>query len=368
MAWRTSRKRYIPALQFPTFAFQNRSIMNLYKATALLIIFCLTLGLLIVGKDFLIPIVIALGGWFFFNAVANILGKIKIRRRVMPLWVRYVIASGSIVLFTYLIVQIISANVVQLSYQIVFYEENFQNLQASLKERLGLENANVLSPEVMSRFKLDSIFLRLLESFTSLVGNTLLIIIYLIFLLLEQHLFGKKLRLIFTGKSAMVMAVNIEKIKRTIESYILLKTLISLLTGLLSYVIMRIIGVDFALFWAFLIFLLNYIPNIGSMIATLFPALLCLVQFDTLAPALIVFFGIGTVQFAVGNLLEPRIFGKSLNLSALTVILALTFWGMIWGIIGMFLCVPITVALLIILNNFEDTRPFAILLSDDGEI
>jgi AI-2 transport protein TqsA len=342
--------------------------MNLYKATALLIIFCLVLALLIVGKDFLIPIVIAMGGWFFFNAVANVLGKLKIRRRVMPLWLRYLFAGGAIVLFAYVVVQIISANVVQLRNQIGFYEENFRNLQNLLKEQLGLESANLLSPEVMSRFDLDSIFLRLIESFSSLVGNTLLIFIYLVFLLLEQHLFGKKLQMVFTGHSTRVMAVNIEKVKRTVESYILLKTLISLLTGLLSYVIMRIIGVDFALFWAFLIFLLNYIPNIGSMVATLFPALLCLVQFETILPALIVLFGIGTVQFAVGNLVEPRIFGKSLNISGLAVVLALTFWGSVWGIIGMFLCVPITVVLLIILNSFEETRPFAILLSDDGEI
>ena len=342
--------------------------MNLYKATALLIIFCLVLALLIVGKDFLIPIVIALGGWFFFNAVANVLGKLRIKQRVMPLWLRYLFAGGSIVLFSYLVVQIISANVVQLRNQIGFYEENFRNLQNRLKEQLGLESANLLSPEVMSRFDLDSIFLRLVESFSSLVGNTLLIFIYLVFLLLEQHLFGKKLQMVFTGHSARVMAVSIEKVKRTVESYILLKTLISLLTGLLSYVIMRIIGVDFALFWAFLIFLLNYIPNIGSMVATLFPALLCLVQFETILPALIVFFGIGTVQFAVGNLVEPRIFGKSLNISGLAVVLALTFWGSVWGIIGMFLCVPITVVLLIILNSFEETRPFAVLLSDDGDI
>jgi predicted PurR-regulated permease PerM len=342
--------------------------MNLYKATALLIVFCLILALLIVGKDFLIPIVIAFGGWFFFNAVANVLGKIKIRQRVMPLWLRYLFAGGAIVLFTFLVVQIVSANVAQLRSQVGFYEENFKNLQALLKEQLGLESVNLLSPEVMSRFDLDSIFLRLVESFSSLVGNTLLIFIYLIFLLLEQHLFGKKIQMIFTGNGARLMAVNVEKVKRTVESYILLKTLISLLTGLLSYVIMRIIGVDFALFWAFLIFLLNYIPNIGSMVATLFPALLCLVQFETLLPALIVFFGIGTVQFAVGNFLEPRIFGKSLNISGLAVILSLTFWGSVWGIIGMFLCVPITVVLLIILNSFEDTRPFAILLSDDGEI
>jgi predicted PurR-regulated permease PerM len=200
------------------------------------------------------------------------------------------------------------------------------------------------------------------------VSNTFLVIIYLIFLLLEQRIFSKKLQQIFNGKHQITFKKGLEKVKHSIESYILVKTLISFLTASLSYVILIIIGVDFAFFWAFLIFLLNYIPNIGSLIATVFPAILTLIQFDTLWPAFFVLFGIGTIQFLIGNFIEPKAFGKSLNLSALAVILSLTFWGFIWGVVGMFLCVPITVIIMIILSNFEETKPFAILLSDDGEI
>jgi AI-2 transport protein TqsA len=341
--------------------------MNLYKATSLLIIFCLTLGLLIIGKDFLIPIVIAIGAWFLFNALANMFEKLKIGGNSAPLWLRYIFASITIGLFVYIVVLIVNTNIADLQGQMGFYEQNFKNFELLLKEKLGMENVNMGS-EFIERFSLENILGSVLESISSLVSSTVLIVIYLIFMLLEQHMFGEKIRQIFKGNHSIRVAQNMQKIKQTVESYILLKTLISILTGFLSYIIMLVIGVDFALFWAFLIFLLNYIPNIGSIIATIFPALLSLVQFESIVPAMIVFFGIGAIQFMIGNFIEPRVFGKSLNMSALAVVLSLTFWGFVWGIAGMFLCVPITVVIMIILNNFEETKPIAVLLSDNGQL
>ncbi len=129
-----------------------------------------------------------------------------------------------------------------------------------------------------------------------------------------------------------------------------------------------IIGVDFAFFWAFLIFLLNYIPTIGSLIATFFPATVALLQFGAYTEALLVLIIIGTIQVIVGNVIEPKIMGKSLNISSLVVLLALSFWGTIWGVVGMILSVPITVMLIIVLARFPGTRSVAILLSEDGKI
>lgn len=129
-----------------------------------------------------------------------------------------------------------------------------------------------------------------------------------------------------------------------------------------------LIGVDFAIFWAFLIFLLNYIPTIGSLIATAFPAVLTLVQFETFTPFIIVLVAITGIQMVVGNFIEPKMMGNSLKISSLVVLLSLAFWGAIWGVTGMFLCVPITVILMIIFAQFPTSRPIAILLSDDGDI
>jgi predicted PurR-regulated permease PerM len=161
---------------------------------------------------------------------------------------------------------------------------------------------------------------------------------------------------------------TLKRISDSIGSYLVLKTVVSLLTGILSYTVLVIIGIDAPLFWAFLIFLLNYIPTVGSLIATLFPACMALLQSGELNLALMVIVAVGAIQLIVGNIIEPRVMGNSLNVSSLVVILALSFWGAIWGITGMVLSVPITVIMIILFGQFETTRKIAILLSDRGKL
>ena len=131
---------------------------------------------------------------------------------------------------------------------------------------------------------------------------------------------------------------------------------------------MASVGVDFAAFWAVMVFFFYYIPTVGSILAIVAPAMLTLVQFDNLTPFLIVLLVFGTIQVVTANVIEPAIMGSTLNLSPLVVIVSLMVWGTIWGVVGMFLCVPITVVSLIVLAQFETTRPIAVLLSADGRI
>ena len=140
------------------------------------------------------------------------------------------------------------------------------------------------------------------------------------------------------------------------------------MTGVLSFFVLLLIGVDAPLFWAFLIFILNFIPTIGSLIATAFPAVFSMLQFGEFTPALMVLAFVGAIQIIVGNLIEPRLMGSSLNISPLVVFLTLALWGLIWGVTGMLLSVPITVILIIILSEFEGTRSLAIMLSQKGNI
>ena len=142
----------------------------------------------------------------------------------------------------------------------------------------------------------------------------------------------------------------------------------SFITGLGSYIALLFIGIDAPVFWAFLIFLLNYIPTIGSLIGTLFPAFFCLLQFGDLSSFLMVLGVVGTLQVIVGNLLEPKLMGNTLNISSFVAIFALSFWGTLWGITGMLLSVPITVIMVIIFSHFSSTRPVAIMLSEKGNI
>jgi predicted PurR-regulated permease PerM len=160
----------------------------------------------------------------------------------------------------------------------------------------------------------------------------------------------------------------VDKIDHSIGNYVALKTLTSLLTGFLSYFALLFIGIDAPLFWAFLIFVLNFIPTIGSLIATAFPAIFAILQFGEITPGILVLSIVGAIQLVVGNFIEPRLMGNSLNISPLVVFLTLAIWGVIWGISGMLLSVPITVILIIIMSEFPGTRPFAILLSQKGSL
>ena len=151
------------------------------------------------------------------------------------------------------------------------------------------------------------------------------------------------------------------------ERYLWVQTVMSLIITALTYVTLKIIGLDNALFWSFLIFFLNYIPTIGSIAAVALTTAVALVQFPTLGPVAAVFAGVGVWQFVIGNFIQPRMTGDSLNLSAVVVLLALAIWGLVWGIVGAFLAAPMTVMIMIVLAQFPSTRWIAILLSADGK-
>jgi AI-2 transport protein TqsA len=186
---------------------------------------------------------------------------------------------------------------------------------------------------------------------------------------LEQRYFSAKINALIPDEASRTKLYDLlVDIDYDIRAYIGIKTAASLLTAIASYLVMSYVNLDFAGFWALLIFVLNFIPNIGSIIATLLPSLLALVQFDTLMPFLIVAGGITVIQFSIGQVIEPIFAGKTLNVTPLAIIFSLVIWGMMWGIAGAFLCVPILVISMIILYHFDATRWLAILLSQNGRI
>ena len=196
-----------------------------------------------------------------------------------------------------------------------------------------------------------------------------MIIFYVTFIFIEETLIEQKIKLMFTDQKQSENVLSIlTKIDKSMSSYISLKSSISLLSTTFSYFILLAVGIESPLFWAFLIFMLNFIPSIGPIIGTLLPTLFSLIQFGEFIPFLIIFFGIGSVAMLIGNLVEPKIMSNTLNISALVAILSLAIWGSIWGIVGMFLSVPITVAMIIVFSQFPSTRSIAILLSEKGKV
>ena len=135
----------------------------------------------------------------------------------------------------------------------------------------------------------------------------------------------------------------------------------------ISYIIMATLGLENALFWALVIFILNYIPIVGGLAAVVLPVMFGLVQYETLTPIIILAGGLFGAQFIIGNTIQPKMMGDSMNLSALVVVLSLTLWGALWGGVGAFLSAPLTVIIMIILAQFPTTRWIAVLLSADGQ-
>lgn len=183
-------------------------------------------------------------------------------------------------------------------------------------------------------------------SMISMFSNTILVIIFTLFLL--------------TGESTSKHELGtFEEIKRSISKYVSTKLLLSLVTGALSYIVFLIADLELAIMFGMLTFLLNFIPNIGSIIAVILPMPVLLLQFGFGWQTVLVIISTTLFQVIIGNILEPKLMGESMDLHPVTILLFLTFWGFIWGIPGMFLSVPITATLKIIFNKMELTKPIA---------
>ncbi|MEE4286211.1 MAG: AI-2E family transporter [Mariniphaga sp.] len=322
---------------------------------------------LIYAQGIIIPFILAILFWFMIRIIKKLLKKVRYVKS-WPDWLLTSISSLVLLSFLFLTVEMISINISQLSNTLPVYEENINKVTQSIKNSFDIDFSGMMS-DFTKDLNFGEILSKIFSTLTSLFGDAAMVLIYLIFLLIEESTFPHKLKAMYPeSRKHEKMRDLVKKIDRSVSNYIALKTLVSLLTGILSYFVLLLIGVDAPAFWAFLIFVLNFIPTIGSLIATLFPTVFALLQFGEITPGILVLVIVGTIQLLVGNFLEPRLMGNSLNISPLVVLLTLTLWGLLWGIPGMLLSVPITVILIIIMSEFEETKPIAILLSRNGNL
>jgi len=203
------------------------------------------------------------------------------------------------------------------------------------------------------------------EALSSVLTNVFLILLTVVFILLEAADLPKKLRIVLKNPERSLS--TIEKFSQDAKRYLVIKTLISAATGLVIWLWLLILGVDYPVLWGTLVFLLNYVPNIGSIIAALPAVLLALVQLGV-GSALLTALGFVVANTVLGNLIEPKLMGRRLSLSALVVFLSLVFWGWVLGPIGMILSVPMTSLVKIALESYEETRGLAIMLGSYSEI
>jgi len=206
---------------------------------------------------------------------------------------------------------------------------------------------------------------RTLSGFGGVLSNAFLILLTVIFILLEASSFPRKLRETLSDPQSQLP--YFQRFTETVNRYMAIKTTISLVTGGLIAGFLAVLGVDFPLLWGMVAFLLNYIPNIGSLIAAIPAVLMALVQLG-LGPAVVTALGFVGVNIAMGTFIEPRFMGRGLGLSTLVVFLSLVFWGWVLGPVGMLLSVPLTMTVKIALEANPDTHWLAVLLGPESDL
>jgi predicted PurR-regulated permease PerM len=222
--------------------------------------------------------------------------------------------------------------------------------------------------QLLARIDLGQFLPAVAAGVQNLLSNGLYVLVYLGFLLAARTGFERKMVRLFTERSERREALQVfERVRVSLEQYVWIQTLCGGIIAVAAWVVMMLIGLESAFFWAFLIFVLNYIPIVGAAIAIGAPVLFALVEFPTYWPALILLGGLLLVTFVVGNILLPRLQGKTLNLDPVMVLFSLGFWGAIWGVTGMFLSTPLTMLTMVILAQFNGSHWIAVLLSADGD-
>jgi len=337
--------------------------------------------ILFVGRGVLIPVVIAAFLCFLIFTLKEWVSNTPWIGKYLPTGVSYTLSFliiGSALGFFFLIIKTNIGNLIEI------WPDYQTKLEAIIgKSIVWLRTQDFIPFELVGGFEqiqdtafglvsnLISQILGSIRSFSSNIFTLVTVFIYTAFILIERGRIFKKIGLISTDHG-LSDAVNetISQIGALIRQYITVKTTTNLITALISYTIMRLVGVDFAGFWALLIFVFNYIPIFGAISAIMLPVTLMLVQpvGGGVQSALILFaLMVGAEQF-MSSVIEPRLIGKTLNLSPVVILFSLAVWGSLWGFTGFLLSVPITVTVMIVLTQFKTTRPVAIMLSDNGEI
>ncbi len=285
-----------------------------------------------------------------------------LRRRRVPSVLAMLAVMGSFVVFMMLLALLVGSSVDDFMRDLPQYQARLHESTAGLMvwlEQRGL----ALSPDFMNNFFDPARAMKLVTGIISGMGgiltNGFLILITVIFLLMEGASLPGKWRAAFREPESSL--AHMRTIMDNINHYMGIKALTSLATGVLVALWLWVLGVDYPLLWGVLAFLLNFVPNIGSIIAAVPPVLLAMIQLGPW-PALLVVLGYVVVNVVVGTILEPRYMGKGLGLSTLVVFLSLVFWGWVLGPVGMLLSVPLTIAVKIALDSNESTRWIAIML------
>ena len=337
------------------------------QTTALVIIaFAVVLFLLVQARFILISLAVAIILFSLTADVISFIARQRIGRLRIPNWIASIAALLLIGAALLAATSIVVAQVNTILQITLAYAERAPEAIAALFAWAGDDTkAAVLNS--MRTIELSGYLRGAAGGATSLTQASVLVILFVGFLFAERVWFQTKL-LAFTGNPVQAQRVGriISSIIHRVNYYLLVKTLISLVTGAMTYVLARAFGMEVAMPLGVITFVLNFIPNVGSIVATGLVALAAYVQFGDPWLTGVIFVIAGGIQFVNGSIIDPMLMGRALRLSSFGILLSLAFWGAVWGVPGMFLSVPIMVMLLVVCSHVPALRPVAILLSREG--
>ncbi|NVK29663.1 MAG: AI-2E family transporter [Gammaproteobacteria bacterium] len=352
----------------PTLHKPGTSPSGIVKVAALMVIFYITGLVMIQAREIIVPFLTALTVWFLVSKVLHWVEDMPPLRRWVPSWL-------AMLLTMLLILAVISAVGGWIASSLSGLVPKLPQYQANLEDMIsrGAAALNVTAPAgldtLFAKIDLTAVGTGLANILANVMSNASMVLIYALFIFMDQANFGKKIAAMFPEESARESVVfSIDKISHRIENYLSIKTFTSVLTASISYLFMWFIGLDHAPVWALLIFLLNFIPTIGSIAGVVFPVGMALVQFGDWFQPLVMLVTVGLTQLITSNYMEPKMMGRTMNLSPTVIIVAMVVFGSMWGVMGMVLSVPMLVIAITVLGAFEPTRWLAILLSEDGTV
>ncbi|MDR1337629.1 MAG: AI-2E family transporter [Rickettsiales bacterium] len=335
-----------------------------------LILFVGIIFVLWLGRPIFIPVVIAAFLWYLINAISAYYRKAMPFRKkdgkvphIVFDWLSGALSLATFAGLTYLFV----TQVRPMFSELMARMPEIQSKLTLLTDYITGYFGGSLSPGAVPN--ITSIAAGIGSSVTGLAATLGMVLVYIFFMFIEQSTFHKKFAALFPNKTqSKKMRYIFASIDENMKKYMFMKTFISAVTALVSYFWLHFLGLEFAGVWAFIVFIVSYIPTIGAIVACSLPILYSLVTADSMNMPILVAVGLIGLQVVFGNILEPKLTGKTLNLSTLAILINLVFWGMLWGVAGMFFSVPLLVATFIITAQFDSTRWIAVLLSANGEI
>ncbi|GIU09963.1 AI-2E family transporter [Shewanella morhuae] len=310
------------------------------------------------------PIVVPFVLSSFLAVVCNPAIGLMTRFR-LPKWLAVILLMGFIVLMGLWLASVVGSSINEFSKQLPQYRVQLIEQFEWILQKLDNFNIRISKDQVLAYFDPGmalSMTTNMLSGVGNVMANLFLIILTIVFMLFEAQSLPKKLHLALDDPDMRLQ--QIERFLQSVNQYMVIKTLVSLATGIIVGIGLSIIGVDYALLWAVVAFLFNYIPNIGSIIAAIPAVLLAFIQLGPAAAGATTLLYVG-VNMIMGNIIEPKFMGRGLGLSTLVVFLSLIFWGWLLGSVGMLLSVPLTMVVKIALESSKSGNWLAILLSDD---